>query len=139
LFWLPEKFTAAFSDFLLSQSEEDVAAATKSGLCSTAKIKYLGNGIDVVKFSSCQSDSLRHLARMEMGIADTDLVIGSVGRLVYEKGFAELFAAAAELVGRHKNWKFVIIGPTEQDKRDAVPAGQIEALRQTGSVFFLNW
>jgi glycosyltransferase involved in cell wall biosynthesis len=139
LFWLPEKITAAFSDFLLSQSREDLAAATRSGLCSTAKIKYLGNGIDVAKFSSCHSNGSRHFTRMDMGISDTDIVIGSVGRLVYEKGFAELFAAAAELVERHKTWKFVIIGPKEDDKRDAVPASEIQALSRTGSVFFLNW
>jgi len=139
LFWLPEKITAAFSDFLLSQSTEDLAAATKSGLCSKTKIKYLGNGIDIAKFSSHHLNGSRHFTRMEMGISDTDIVIGSVGRLVYEKGFAELFAAAAELVERHKSWKFVIIGPKEDDQRDAVPASRIRALVRTGSVFFLNW
>jgi glycosyltransferase involved in cell wall biosynthesis len=139
LFWLPEKITAVFSDFLLSQSREDLAAATRSGLCSTSKIKYLGNGIDVAKFSSCHSKDSRHFTRMEIGITDTDIVIGSVGRLVYEKGFAELFAAAVELVEKHKSWKFVIIGPTEGDQRDAVPASRIEALVRTGSVFFLDW
>ena len=113
--------------------------ATKSGLCSTTKIKYLGNGIDVAKFSSCPSNGLRHFVRMEMGISDTDIVIGSVGRLVCEKGFAELFTAAAELVERHKTWKFVIVGPKEHDRPDAVPASQIEVLNRTGSVFFLNW
>jgi glycosyltransferase involved in cell wall biosynthesis len=139
LFWMPEKITAVFSDFLLSQSKEDVALATKTGLCSTAKVRYLGNGIDLAKFSSWPSNASRHLARMEMGISDTDLVIGTVGRLVYEKGFGELFAAAADLVKRHKGWKFVIIGPQENKKRNAVPASQIEALSGTGSVFFLNW
>jgi glycosyltransferase involved in cell wall biosynthesis len=139
LFWLPEKITATFSDFLLSQSKEDLTVATKSGLCSTTKIKYLGNGIDVVKLSPCHSNGSRHSARMEMGISDTDIAIGSVGRLVYEKGFGELFAAAAELVERHKSWKFVIIGPREKGPRDAVPASEIEALSRSGSVFFLNW
>jgi len=139
LFWLPEKITAAFSDILLSQSKEDLAVATKSGLCSTAKIKYLGNGIDVAKLSPCHSNGLRHSTRTELGISDTDIVIGSVARLVYEKGFAELFAAAAELVERHNSWKFVIIGPKEKGHRDAVPADEIEALSRTGSVFFLDW
>jgi glycosyltransferase involved in cell wall biosynthesis len=139
LFWLPEKITATFSDFLLSQSKEDLAVATKSGLCSTAKIKYLGSGIDVAKLSPCHSNGLRHSTRTELGISDTDIVIGSVARLVYEKGFAELFAAATELVGRHNSWKFVMIGPKEKGPRDAVPASEIEALSRTGSVFFLNW
>ncbi len=139
LFWLPEKITAAFSDFLLSQSREDLTAATRSGLCSTTKIKYLGNGIDIAKFSSCHSNAARHFARRNIGISDTDIVIGCVGRLVYEKGFLELFAAAAELVERHESWKFLIIGPKEDGRRDSVPTSQIQALTRTGSVFFLNW
>jgi glycosyltransferase involved in cell wall biosynthesis len=140
LFWLPEKITATFSDFLLSQSREDLAVAARSRLCSTRKIKYLGNGIDAGKFSLCHSNGSRHLTRKEIGISDTDILIGSVGRLVYEKGFAELFTAAAELVKKHKSWKFVIIGPKEDDHRhDAVRTSQIQALSRTGAVFFLDW
>lgn len=140
LFWIPEKVTALFSDFLLSQSKEDVAVALRSGLCSENKIKYLGNGIDVVKFSPESLNDSRHMARREIGLADTDTVIGIVGRLVYEKGFGEFFAAAVELLKRHKTWKFVIVGPKENGQRgDAIPASQLEALSRTGSVFFLNW
>jgi glycosyltransferase involved in cell wall biosynthesis len=139
LFWLPEKLTAIFSDFLLSQSKEDVSAATKCRLCSATKIMYLGNGIEISKFPSFQTNGARQLRRREMGILDTDIVIGSVGRLVYEKGFGELFAAATQLMERHKNLKFVIIGPEEDHRRDAVPRSEIEAMSRTGSVFFLNW
>jgi glycosyltransferase involved in cell wall biosynthesis len=139
LFWLPEKITATFSDFLLSQSKEDVSAATKTKLCSATKITYLGNGIEVAKFSSTQTNGARHSTRREIGILDTDIVVGSVGRLVYEKGFGELFAAAAELIGKHNNMKFVIVGPKENDQKDAVSREEIETLTRTGSVFFLNW
>jgi len=139
LFWLPEKLTATFSDFLLSQSDEDLIIAAQTWLCSSRKIKYLGNGIDVTHFSPCRGDGARRLARMELGIVDTDIVIGSVGRLVCEKGFAELFSAAAELIEKHKNWKFLIVGPKEGDRSDAVPANQIDFLSRTGSVFFLDW
>jgi glycosyltransferase involved in cell wall biosynthesis len=140
LFWFPEKFTAMFSDLLLSQSQEDVIVAARSGLCAASKIKYLGNGIDVSRFSPSGSNGSRRMTRLRMGIADTDVVIGIVGRLVYEKGFKELFAAATELIPKHKTWKFVVVGPKELGQRgDAVPAGEVEALRQTGSVFFLDW
>jgi glycosyltransferase involved in cell wall biosynthesis len=140
LFWFPERMTALFSDVLLSQSEEDVAVAVKSSLCAAGKVKYLGNGIDVAKFSPLQSASSRELTRKELGIEDTDIVIGAVGRLVNEKGFGELFAAATELIPKHKTWKFVIVGPKEGGQRkDAMSVGQIEELRRTGSVFFLDW
>jgi glycosyltransferase involved in cell wall biosynthesis len=140
LFWIPEKVTALSADVLLSQSEEDVAVATRSGLCSAGKVKYLGNGIDVVKFSPRHSAGSRQLTRQELGIQDTDAVIGIVGRLVNEKGFGDFFAAAAELIPKHKTWKFVIVGPKESGQRkDAISVGQIQELRRTGSVFFLDW
>lgn len=140
LFWAPEKMTALFSNVLLSQSEEDVAVAVKSGLCAAGKVKYLGNGIDVAKFSPANCRSSRRSARKELGIEDTDVVIGIVGRLVNEKGFGEFFAAAAELIPKHKNWKFLVVGPKEGGQRkDAISVGQIEELRRTGSAFFLDW
>ena len=82
----------------------------------------------------------RQLSRQELGIEDSDIVIGVVGRLVKEKGFDELFSAATQLIPKHKNWKFVIVGPKEGGQRkDAISINQIEELRRTGSVFFLDW
>lgn len=140
LFWIPEKVTALFSDFLLSQSREDMQVAASSGLCHVEKITYLGNGIEMSKFSpGCPSES-RRAARAELGINDNDVVIGVVGRLVYEKGFRELFAAATELIPKHANWKFMVVGPEENGQRHgAVSRQQIVELSRTGSVFFLNW
>jgi glycosyltransferase involved in cell wall biosynthesis len=140
LFWFPEKVTALFCDFLLLQSREDVSVAASSKLCDEKKIRYLGNGIEVSRFSPSDSNGSRQASRMELGIKDRDVVIGVVGRLVYEKGFGELFAAANELIPRHANWKFVVVGPRENGRRHgAISGDEIAALRATGSVFFLDW
>lgn len=140
LFWIPEKVTAVFSDFLLSQSREDVQVAASSGLCKVGKISYLGNGIELSKFFPSYPNESRRAARAELGINDGDVVIGVVGRLVYEKGFREFFAAATELIPRHANWKFMVVGPQENGHRHgAVSDEQIAELSRTGSVFFLNW
>ena len=53
-FWIPEKTTALFSDYLLSQSREDVSVAIRTWLCRKSKILYLGNGIDVSRFSPAE-------------------------------------------------------------------------------------
>jgi glycosyltransferase involved in cell wall biosynthesis len=140
LFWIPEKVTAVFSDFLLSQSREDVQVAANSGLCKVGKISYLGNGIELSKFCPSYPSESRRTARAQLGIVDSDVVIGVVGRLVYEKGFRELFAAATELIPKHANWKFMVVGPKENGHRHgAVSHEKIEELSRTGSVFFLNW
>src|SRR5579864_7232488 len=96
LFWLPEKITAMFSDHLLSQSREDIEVAVQSGLCAANKISYLGNGIDASAFSMAATQGARDRIRKQLGFLPMHVVVGSAGRLVYGKGFAELFAAAEQ-------------------------------------------
>lgn len=136
--WMPEKLTAMFADRLLSQSREDISVAIRSGLCEREKIAYIGNGIDVGRFSG-RDPQIRLRARRELGIAEDAFVVGSVGRLVYEKGFDELFAAAAELIPRHPGLKFVIIGPRDAAQNDAIPQSHIDRVRQTGALRLLPW
>jgi glycosyltransferase involved in cell wall biosynthesis len=139
LFWVPEKITASLSHFLLSQSLEDVSVARKSGLCPTAKIRYLGNGIDVRRFSPQAFASSRERLRRVFGFRETDFVVGSVGRLVYEKGYAELFEAAERITSCRPNIKFLFIGPQERDKSDAISAKRITQLAQNGRIIFAGW
>ncbi len=138
-FWLPEKITATFSDYLLSQSREDMNVAVSSGLCSSKKLTYLGNGINVSKFSPADYASSRKRLREQLGFTDEHFVIGSVGRLVYEKGFAELFHAAEQLAAKRTDLRFIIIGPEEPDQSDAVSLDTISTLVRRGIVHFLGF
>ncbi|MGH9775350.1 MAG: glycosyltransferase family 4 protein [Candidatus Acidiferrales bacterium] len=139
LFWLSEKFTAAFVDHLLSQSHEDVGVAVRSHLCPADRITYLGNGIDVQRFSPRATPTTREALRASFGFRPNDFVVGSVGRLVYEKGCAELFKAASQLTARHPQVKFLIIGSPEPDQNDAVSAKDIAELSCRNSVRFAGW
>jgi glycosyltransferase involved in cell wall biosynthesis len=138
IFWVPEKITATFCDRLLSQSREDVERAVRSRLCSRKKIAYLGNGIDVVRFAP-QVISERTEKLREVGLQASDFVVGSVGRLVKDKGFMELFAAAEGLTARYPQLKFVVIGPRETDQNDALNNDYMDDLQRRGVVRFVNW
>ena len=136
-FWIAEKTTALFSDYLLSQSREDVNVATRTWLCRKSKILYLGNGIDVARFSPQSA-----MPDQEPDEGDIDrkrVVVGSVGRLVYEKGFGELFQAAEALLAKYEKLEFVIVGPQEVDQNDAIEPERIRDLEQLGLVRFLGW
>ena len=60
--------------------------------------------------------------RTEWGIADDEVVCLVVGRLVREKGIVELLEAAHALRRRGVPARFVVVGPTDPDKSDAVDA-----------------
>lgn len=139
LFWLAEKFTLSFADCLLSQSLEDVNVAVRSRLCAPGTISYLGNGIDVQLFSPINTIDAREVVRQSFGFGAANFVIGTVARLVYEKELAELFEAAQRLTSRHREVKFLVIGPQETDQNDAVPAAQIASMNRRGAVVFAGW
>ena len=139
LFWLPEKITATFSDYLLSQSFEDMDVAVKTHLCSPKKLTYLGSGMDTTKFFPNNFQTSRKQLRDELGFTDEHFVIGSVGRLVYEKGFAELFQAAEELTAQREDLRFIVIGPEEPNQHDAIRFHTIQSLTQRNMVRFLGF
>jgi glycosyltransferase involved in cell wall biosynthesis len=65
--------------------------------------------------------------------------VGSVGRLVAEKGFHELFQAAQKLSERNRSLHFVVVGPAEPDQNDAVPQRLVDELTRSGTVEFPGW
>jgi glycosyltransferase involved in cell wall biosynthesis len=138
IFWLPEKFTATFCHGLLSQSEEDIERAVRYRICAHKKISYLGNGIDIDHFSPAPEHN-RTQTLAKLGIGACNFVVGSVGRLVKEKGFMELFAAAENLSARYAEIKFLVIGPYETDQNDALDRSCIDDLQRRGIVSFVNW
>lgn len=118
--WM-ERIAAKCSDTILSQNTEDMATAVKERIASPELIKWLGNGIDIGHFDrrrvSLQAfDTLRD----EIGLERDALVVGFVGRLVEEKGILELLEAATKVLKAFPNARFLIVGPYDEEKPDAL-------------------
>ena len=75
-----------------------------------ALVTTIPNGIDVARFAAPLDISV---LRRELGIREGDLVIGSVGRLMEQKGMAYLLKAFARLARRGGDMKLVIVGDGE--------------------------
>lgn len=138
LYWSVEKFTALFSDYLFFQSREDTENAVRYRICKKDKIFYIGNGINLKRFDPETLSKERTAKRNELGLSAGDIVVGTVGRLVYEKGFKEFFEVIRILLDKVENIKFIIIGPEEKKQKDAIRPEDIAELRKTGKVFFLG-
>ncbi|HEX4945034.1 MAG TPA: glycosyltransferase family 4 protein, partial [Blastocatellia bacterium] len=123
-----EKIAARCSHSILSQNSEDIQTAIRAHISPPEKIKFLGNGIDVHRFDRTQlSEAALEKTRRALGLTREHQVVGFVGRLVREKGMLELFAAAQEILRYKPATKFLIVGPIDDDKADALtPASAVE-------------
>ncbi len=116
-----ERIAAACSDAELVQNPEDLAVLRRLRVPED-RLVLLGNGVDLGRFDATAVTAAdRRAARAELGATDPgDVVVATVGRLVREKGYPELFDAAAALVGRVPGLRVAAIGPDEPDKGDAL-------------------
>jgi glycosyltransferase involved in cell wall biosynthesis len=116
-----EKIAAKCSDLIFSQNDEDVLTALQERICTTEQIKPLGNGIDIECFDRrrIERSDLERL-RVQFHLCAERPIVGFVGRLVAEKGILELLQAAKQVLCVIPDVQFLVIGPIDSDKPDAL-------------------
>jgi glycosyltransferase involved in cell wall biosynthesis len=131
-----ERLAASCSQAELLQNPEDLPTLRRLRVPAD-RLAVLGNGIDLERFDpgGVSADD-RAAARREMGAtAHDDVVVGLVGRLVREKGYPEVFEAAALLRTRLPQLRVAVIGPDEPDKADALTPTDREMAEGAGVRF----
>jgi glycosyltransferase involved in cell wall biosynthesis len=130
-----ERVAATCSDAELVVNPEDLETLRGLGV-PEARLHLLSNGIDLDRFDPSRVPATRVAeVRAEVGAGPTDVVVGAVGRLVWEKGYRELFDAAAKLRERRSDVRFFVVGPMDVDKADAVTTADVEAASRLGITF----
>lgn len=133
-----ERLAATCSDIELVQNPEDVEVLARLGV-PRSKMRLLGNGIDLSRFDRATVARERvNDVRRELGAGPDDVVCGAVGRLVWEKGYAEVFEAAAAVRRRLPQARFVIIGPSDPDKADGLTDADLTRAREQAGITFLG-
>jgi glycosyltransferase involved in cell wall biosynthesis/ribosomal protein S18 acetylase RimI-like enzyme len=129
--YLAEGIAARFSHIELVQSAEDLALLSRLRIAPRSHLRPLGNGVDLSRFDRSRfSDAERRAARSEINAGDDNVVVGTVGRLVGEKGYRELFEAVKIL--DDDRLVFAWVGPEEPDKTDGLSAVELEDARAAG-------
>lgn len=105
-----EALAIRFSDYEFFQNAED--ARTLGRFLKKGRWRVVGNGIDLQRFRPDPEGRAR--VRAEWGVRDDQLVVGTIGRRVREKGLAEFAEAAHRLSDKAV---FVWVGP--EDDTDA--------------------
>jgi glycosyltransferase involved in cell wall biosynthesis len=124
-----EWFAARFSDLELYQSREDLTWARRLGIVSWAKSRFVGNGTNLTRFRpDGLSDDRRSVLRAELGIPEDAPVVGTLGRLVAEKGYRELLTAMREVRRVVPDARLLAIGPPDPAKPDALSQEELAAV-----------
>lgn len=109
-------------------SESMARHVVQEGLASPAKIVVLGagsvGGVDPDEFNAAGWADARSQIRAELGVADSDLVVGYVGRVNRDKGMDELSRSWKRLCVDRPATHLLIVGPLEGE----LPPGVLSVL-----------
>jgi glycosyltransferase involved in cell wall biosynthesis len=116
-----EKVSAWFTDLILTQSQEDLETAKKTGICPAQKLRYLGNGVDIDRFNRLKLiPENQAKLKKELHIPDQACpIIGMTGRITAEKGYLELINALDIIRFQYPNVHLLVIGGQLSSERDA--------------------
>lgn len=103
-----DRWLATVTDRIVTNSEATKQFAVEFEGLSEEKFVVIHNGIDLSRFNDVKDGGQ---LRTEWGIGLDELVVGTVGRLVEQKGFRYLIKAAAIVRSKRGDVKFVIVGP----------------------------
>lgn len=139
------RFAVGFSEWLTCRLATDVVcisegirtAAVARGIVPPAKAWVLAhgssNGIDLGRFTATPENvAAAAELRQALGIPETSPVIGFVGRLVRDKGVAELVVAYASLQQEFRDLHLVLVGPAES--ANALPPSVQEQIKSLPNI-----
>jgi glycosyltransferase involved in cell wall biosynthesis len=137
---LLERITMAFSHRNFCQSPEDMPVAIGEKICPPERLELIGNGIDIRAFDpALQPREKRSSTRKSLGLAEDDLVVGVVARLVAEKGYREMFRVVEMLRERERRARFIFVGGFDPSKSDAIPLDTLACLGIDDVAQFLGY
>lgn len=139
-FVLLEKVAAACCDLVLSQNQADIQTALRHRICPPHKISHLGNGIDLAQFDPDRISPAQVAAlRAELGLPPGQPVVGTVARLVREKGIYEFLEAAHRLKAQGVQAKYLVVGSAQKEKASAIsPQDLVRHYGLADEVMFLG-
>lgn len=138
--WTTESISFSCAHRVLAVSSSLARAAEDAGILGSSKSKVLaggsGNGVDARgRFDPTRAPS-SEAARAKFGLPGDRVVVTYVGRLVRDKGIAELLAAWESIASRGDVVLFVV-GPFED--RDALPAELVRRITSSTSIHHLEF
>lgn len=116
-----EKIISWPAHLIFTVNREDIETMVDMKIADRGKIQYLGDGIDMTRFSPSHFSEEDIMGmRQELGIDPRKKVIGIVARLVREKGYLDLFRAFRMVLDKMPDTELIVVGPEEPEKEDGI-------------------
>ncbi|MDA0841574.1 MAG: glycosyltransferase family 4 protein [Planctomycetota bacterium] len=131
MYRIMERFAGEFTDILIALSEKQKERFVFEGLKHESKIEVIYNGVAIPQPDSGLSAELR----TDLGISETEKVVGFVGRLTEQKGLHELLQIANTVCAKNPQVTFLLLGEGGQRRRLQT---ELEALGLEGRVRLLG-
>jgi glycosyltransferase involved in cell wall biosynthesis len=127
-----ERLASVFSDHEFVVSEEDVETL-RSLRVPLSKMTRLPSGVELHRFDPARvpPEDVARL-RADLGLDADDVAILVVGRLVWEKGYGEVFEAARLGASHRPRVRWIVVGPADPGKRDRVDAASLRRAERDG-------
>ena len=120
-----EKWVCTISTHISPDGKDNRAFAIAEGLFPESKSSIVGegsaNGIDLERFDPEIHREQGAEIRRQLGAADQDVVVGTVTRMVRDKGMAELVRAFEKLALEQPNVRLLLVGPREDHRSPLGP------------------
>jgi len=118
---------------LLTISEDTRQRLVRGGL-NEENVQVLYNGIDINIWSRSRAHPI---LREELGLTDSDFLVGTVARITYDKNLPTFFEVARRVTARMPNVRFVVVGDgsgdeLEKAQKDATAVGLNHIVYFTG-------
>ena len=121
LYYRLDRFCLPRYERVYCVSDDLVAECREAGVRAD-RCELLENAIDAVEYTRRQTAPE---AKRALGLPATGLLIGGVGRLSPEKGFDLLLRSVADLVGRGRDVRLVLVGDGDDRPRLEGIAGEL--------------
>lgn len=106
-----EKLGARCHSLMITVGEQHREFAMELGIEKGERIRTILNGIQVEKFLGHD----RAAIRAELGFGEDEVILGSIGRLATQKGFAYMIEAMPAIVAKNPRARLVIAGIGDLD------------------------
>lgn len=103
-----EKRTAPITTKIVCVADAMREQSLAAGIGRPEQYVTVHSGMEIEPF--LQSSATRSQVRSELGIAENDIVVGTIARLFHLKGYEDLLAGAPRLVEKFPNLKFLWLG-----------------------------